>query len=580
MAKGAHKTRKLSISQKICIFSVCLLVVVVGINLFLERSNLKDLTIDLAGDKAAVISQTTASSIDVYKLENLFFLSTDKIFNEVNEELAEIAEANDVLSIYIVKKNNEGTWVYKALSDPTGYACDDECDFDTTNVEKAFAGETVVETFIDYDETANNNQGAYLISAYTPFYDKNGEISAVVGCDCNASGAMDTMTENVEESIAVSIIVLIVGIILLVTIITKITKNIWRVNDKIYDIYKNGGDLTQKLDIKSGDETEVIAKNVNDLLEYIRQIMIGISNNSGTLNSSSQIVSDNLSEAQSNITDVSATMEEMSATMEETSAMVTQVNEDMGVMEDKISNVNEGARDGLEKSVEIKKRASEINSNAKAAMEKSKAEVENTLRTLEEKIEASRSVEQINSLTDDILSITDQTSLLALNASIEAARAGEAGRGFAVVADEIGKLANDSSAAAVGIQKVSALVIQAVRELADESKSAIGYMEKALNESYDTLMQTASAYDADADFVRESMESFSANAADVNEAMLNIHESMEAINSAVADGSAGVSNVAETAQSLTERFSDIGEEAGQTLSIAGNLGNEVARFKL
>ena len=45
-------------------------------------------------------------------------------------------------------------------------------------------------------------------------------------------------------------------------------------DDKIYEIVHNEGDLTQKLDIHSGDEMELIAGNVNALLEYIRGIML------------------------------------------------------------------------------------------------------------------------------------------------------------------------------------------------------------------------------------------------------------------------------------------------------------------
>ena len=88
----------------------------------------------------------------------------------------------------------------------------------------------------------------------------------------------------------------------------------------------NEGDLTQKIEIKSGDEMELIADNVNNLLEYIREIMINIASDSKSIMDSSQKTVKNISEAELNITDVSATMQEMSAGMEETSASIGQIN--------------------------------------------------------------------------------------------------------------------------------------------------------------------------------------------------------------------------------------------------------------
>lgn len=100
-----------------------------------------------------------------------------------------------------------------------------------------------------------------------------------------------------------------------------------QVNAKIYDLVHNEGDLTQKLDVRSGDELELIAGNVNELLAYIRKIMIGISSGSMRLMSSSRKMVDHLSSADESITDVSATMQEMSAAMEETTSSLNQITE-------------------------------------------------------------------------------------------------------------------------------------------------------------------------------------------------------------------------------------------------------------
>ena len=65
---------------------------------------------------------------------------------------------------------------------------------------------------------------------------------------------------------------------------------------------------------------------------------------------------------------------------------------------------------------------------------------------------------EINDFVVSVSRIAEQTNLLALNASIEAARAGPAGRGFAVVATEVGKLAEQTQAAADDVVRLTEAV--------------------------------------------------------------------------------------------------------------------------
>ena len=363
-------------------------------------------------------------------------------------------------------------------------------------------------------------------------------------------------------------------------IVSRITKGLMQVNAKIYDLVHNEGDLTQKLDVRSGDELELIAGNVNELLAYIRKIMIGISSGSMRLMSSSRKMVDHLSSADESITDVSATMQEMSAAMEETTSSLNQITEAIDEIYSSVERIAGNADAGKVSSQEMESRASGANDAAAEGEKKANIETEKMAASLNEKIAKSKSVEQIEILTSNIIEITEQTNLLALNASIEAARAGEAGRGFAVVADEIGKLAGNSADAAAKIRQVSAEVIQAVDELAEGSQQMIEFVRNSTEEGFGGLVATSENYATDANAMRAMMEQFAQTAEELRSTMDGIRESISAVNIAVEESAKGIAGVSESSVQLTGNVNDIQSEASDNNGIAEDLATEVGKFKL
>ena len=99
---------------------------------------------------------------------------------------------------------------------------------------------------------------------------------------------------------------------------------------------------------------------------------------------------------------------------------------------------------------------------------------------------------EINNFVVSVSRIAEQTNLLALNASIEAARAGPAGRGFAVVAAEVGKLAEQTQAAADDVVRLTEAVTTRVTTTSlamENSAASVGEIERVGRE-LDSALRT------------------------------------------------------------------------------------------
>lgn len=574
MNKGKIRTRRLTIRAKILIPSIIIVVLVCGLMGYNSYTRFEESMVRMGVEEADMAATIVVDSLDANLVSEVTVGSEGtQVYQNLQGDLRKKQKACGIAFLYTLYTDGKKVY-YGVDSDEDAAKVGDEFADSYAELESVFGGKEYIQDYIDHTEDGD------LITVYKPIEDNAGKVVAILGCDYDASSIAAELQKAVVQTLQIGGICLFLAILILTIIVSRITKGLMQVNAKIYDLVHNEGDLTQKLDVRSGDELELIAGNVNELLAYIRKIMIGISSGSMRLMSTSRKMVDHLSSADESITDVSATMQEMSAAMEETTSSLNQITEAIDEIYSSVERIAGNADAGKVSSQEMESRASGANDAAAEGQKNANIETEKMAASLNEKIAKSKSVEKIEVLTSNIIEITEQTNLLALNASIEAARAGEAGRGFAVVADEIGKLAGNSADAAAKIRQVSAEVIQAVDELAKGSQQMIEFVRNSTEEGFGGLVATSENYATDANAMRAMMEQFAQTAEELRSTMDGIRESISAVNIAVEESAKGIAGVSESSVQLTGNVNDIQSEASDNNGIAEDLAKEVGKFKL
>lgn len=570
-----QKTRRLNINAKILIISGLMMSVVVlllGIN-FYKKSE-EDMTA-LGVEQAKVAAKIAASEMEGDFLKALE--PGDETKEEYQNMLEKLRSVQNICGVqYLYVLNTDRNRVFYSMDTDTTRTEVIGTVFEVSYEElaNAFGGQEYVQDFIDYTEEGD------LISAYIPIHDSEGKVVALLGSDFDAAPIVASLHVTRNRVIAIGGIGLMLALLINGLFISRCLSGLKKVNGKIYDLVHNEGDLTQTLDVRSGDELELMAGNVNELLFYMKSIMLRISENSKKLHDSAQFVSTHLKEEEEGIIGVSATMEEMSASVEETTASLSQITESIAQINERITHIAAKAQQGNAAVEQIKDKAERLHTDAEDKQLEVQKMAEEMTASVYHKIDQSKSVTEINILTENILAITAQTNLLALNASIEAARAGEAGRGFAVVADEIAKLAVNSAETASKIKNVSSQVIDSVEGLAIEAENMVQFVEETALSGYRRLLDTSEDYDKDAGSIYELMQDFATNAEQLGTSMDGIKEAIEVVDIAMEENAKGIVEVAEIATQISATTGDITVEAESNNKIAKQLEGEVGKFKL
>jgi len=570
------KVRKISITLKILLVISALLIVtyfVLGIIIYNKES--KSLTTQITSDAANMassISGVLEANGDSDRLAGLTMEDADsEEFMAVHKTLSVFYDRSGYSYVYTVRRIDAGNYIYLVDSDPEDPGLLGDEFADAENAENAAGGETYV------GEESTDEWGTW-ISVYSPTYSSDGELAAIVGVDISLDWLQASLKNIKNTIILICFIAYIVSIVVVGMIVLVLKNQFVSLNNKLVQISNGNGDLTKKLNIKSGDEMEVIAGNVNKFIEYIRVIVSDTSENSNSLEESAGVMKSHIDNSSQRIEDISAMFQEMSATSEEISAEIACISSRAEAVLKDVEKMTGATVANSKKSEGIIKNAEAIYDNAIKTKAEIKANSEQVVKELNEKIEESREVDRIAELTNNIIGIASQTNLLALNASIEAARAGDAGRGFAVVAEEIKNLAGNSNEMAVQIREIGERVTVIVTELADKSRSMLDYMMEITDKGYDSLIDTSSSYRDDIHNLMEMMNAIKADSENVLEQIGYVESSIKEIEVAVGETTQGVASGAESVSEIALDMNGLTQEAAGNSDIANKINDNMNKF--
>lgn len=380
-------------------------------------------------------------------------------------------------------------------------------------------------------------------------------------------------------TIIVSIIALLFVVFAVITMVIKpLLRTQKEINGIIVNIDNKKGDLTQRVTPINNAEVDAVCKGINVFMTKLQAIFKAVVTNSARMERVVDDVRQSVQTSNSSVSDLSALTEELSATMQDISENASVINANTDNVAKEVEIIAEKTEELTGYTKDMKVHAQSMESVARTNMETTDRKVSEILEVLQKAIEDSNSVKQVNSLTNDILNIASQTNLLALNASIEAARAGEAGRGFAVVASEISQLAAASQEAANNIQRINAVVTNAVNNLSDNANGLVSYMNDSILPEFERFVESGVEYNDKASFIEGTMTDFKEKTDSLKQSMLEISSSINTISHAINEGVNGVVSAADSTQLIVEDMDNISHKMDENYEIADSLKKETSIF--
>gem|GEM_PF-2945357 len=536
-------------------------------------------------DRLAAIASVAALQIDGDQHSQIKSES-DPAYQAVAEQLSAIREEMGLEYVYTVVKSGESDSSLvvdgSAEPEPIGTLYEDEPDVAAVYETK----ETVVQP------VEQDGEYGWLMTAYAPIRNSQGDVVATVGADMLASQLISRMVLVTIGFLLIWLVTTTIAVILTIRMARGLARRIAPLSAGARALAS--GDLTASfagtVNLKKPDEVDELRtslqgmqQNLYELIRSMRENAVQVIATSQDLVGAVRTVTDlsnKADEAMQQVAngthDQAGSASELAGFVSQFQAGLSQFAESASRQADQVSQAAEEASamaQVIERVVAVAGQAAGAAAETTAvAREGSEAvvathgavqQIAGTVSRASEGMQRlSHQAADIGQISTTIRELAEQSNLLALNAAIEAARAGESGRGFAVVADEVRKLAARSGESADQIGRILESIRRDVEETLSQMNASLTSLEDG-REKVDRAKQALERIEESAKRTRAEIERVASDSKENSRAARAIGEKTRQAATqvlATTEGARAITDESQRAQEAVQNVAAISEE--------------------